>query len=98
MQLVSILREFRGSAHLIAIRAVGLDDKRAQFIQRPNDAAMFGWGPDDAPTITDEQRVLLERSEQLTDELVLPAYSVLNEAGQAAFLAGLVAIETVLAG
>ena len=44
MQLLIVLREYRGSAHLVAVRAVGLDTKTAHFVTRPNDAAMFGWG------------------------------------------------------
>ncbi len=53
MQLLTVLREFRGSAHLIAIRAVGLDAKTAHFIRRPADIGMFGWNDADAPAITD---------------------------------------------
>ena len=35
MQLLTVLREFRGSAHLLAVRAAGLDAKTAHFIRRP---------------------------------------------------------------
>jgi hypothetical protein len=35
MQIVNVLREFRGSAHLIALRACGVDARTAHFIKRP---------------------------------------------------------------
>lgn len=97
MQLVTVLREFRGSAHLIALRASGLDAKTAHHIRRPNDAAMFGWSEEDAPTITAEERSTWAIAEQLTDRIVLPAYAVLDEPGRQALMAGLVAMESALA-
>lgn len=96
-QLVTVLREFRGSAHLVAIRAVGLDAPTAHFIRRPNDAAMFGWSDGDIPEITDEQRALLVEADALTNRMVGPAYGVLDGAGGEALLAGLEAMEAVLA-
>ena len=81
MQLLTVLREFRGSAHLIAIRASGLDAKTAHFIRRPNDIGMFGWNDADAPAITEVEVARLADADELTDRLVLPAYSVLDEAG-----------------
>jgi hypothetical protein len=97
MQLTAILREFRGSAHLLAVRASGLDARTAHFIKRPNDIAMFGWSEDDAPVIGPEQVSALERAEALTDTLVLPAYSVLDMAGRRALAEGIDRIEGALA-
>jgi hypothetical protein len=96
MQLVSILREFRGSAHLIAIRASGLTGKQAHFIKRPNDVAMFGWTPEDAPHIDDSTRAALDAAERLTDAIVMPAYAVLNDAQRAALVDGAHAIKAAL--
>jgi hypothetical protein len=79
MQLLTILREYRGSAHLVAVRAVGLDTRTAHFVSRPDDGAMFGWGPDDAPAITDDARAKMAEAEALTDRLVRPAYAVLDQ-------------------
>jgi hypothetical protein len=93
MQLVSILREFRGSAHLVAVRAIGLTGKQAHFIKRPNDVAMFGWSPDDAPEIDDNDRRRLTEAESLTDRIVAPAYAVLDEAEREHLLAGAKAIK-----
>jgi hypothetical protein len=96
MQLVSILREFRGSAHLIAIRASGLTGKQAHFIKRPNDVAMFGWTPEDAPHIDDSTRAALDAAERLTDAIVMPAYAVLNDAQRSALVDGARAIKAAL--
>jgi hypothetical protein len=96
MQLVSLLREFRGSAHLIAIRASGISGKQAHFIKRPNDVAMFGWTPEDAPHIDDSTRAALEAAERLTDAIVLPAYAVLTEAQRTALVDGARAIKAAL--
>ena len=93
MQLVAILREFRGSAHLIAVRASGLTTKQAHFSKRPNDVAMFGWTPEDAPALGDDVTRRMKAAEDLTDELVLPAYSVLDASAAQALLDGAQAIK-----
>jgi hypothetical protein len=97
MQLVTVLREFRGSAHLIAIRAAGLDAKTAHFMRRPADIEMFGWTEADAPVITDADVAKLAAADELTDRLVLPAYSVLDDAGRDALMSGLDRIAAALA-
>ncbi len=89
MQIVTVLREFRGSAHLIALRASGVDARTAHFIKRPNDGAMFGWPADYLPEISDEQRAAYDAAEALTDDLVRPAYAALDDDGAAALLRGL---------
>src|ERR1035438_2154157 len=89
MQLLSDLREFRGRAHLLAVRAEGIDAKTAHLINRPNDAAMFGWSDDDVPDSTLADREALARAEVLTDRIVRPAYTVLDEAGATALMTGL---------
>lgn len=96
MQLVTILREYRGGAHLAAVRAVGLDSRTAHFVKRPGDIAMFGWSDEDAPVVDDEVRSRMDEAEDITDRIVTPAYAVLDEAERAAFVAGLRAIEAAL--
>ncbi len=96
MQLTALLRELRGSAHLGALRAAGLDAKTAHHIHRPNDAAMFGWAAADAPDITDADRARLVAADALTDDLVRPAYAVLDDEGRSALVAGLAAMQTTL--
>ncbi|MBU3703508.1 MAG: hypothetical protein FGM42_03945 [Ilumatobacteraceae bacterium] len=95
MQLATVLREFRGSAHLAAIRAAGLTSKVAHFIKRPNDAKMFGWSEDDVAKVTDAQRAQWDTAEKLTDDMVAPAYGVLDAAGREAFLAGITAMHGI---
>ena len=96
MQLAASLREFRGSAHLIAIRAVGLTSKQAHYVKRPNDVKGFGWGEDDAPLVDDAVRALMVEAEKLTDALCIPAYAVLNDAERKALVDGTKAFEAAL--
>ena len=97
MQLITVLRELRGSAHLLAVRAVGLDAKTAHWISRPDDIAMFGWSEEDAPAVTDEARALHAEAEALTDRLVTPAYAVLGESEQRDLVTGLERIGAAVA-
>ena len=97
MQLVALLREFRGSAHMIAVRVVGLDPLTAHAVNRPGDLAMFGWDDSDMPAITDADRAAWVEAEALTDRMALAAYSALDETGRQAFVTGLDAIEAALA-
>ena len=96
MQLVALLREFRGSAHLIAVRAVGLDALTAHAVNRPGDLAMFGWDDAAVPEITDDHRARWAEAERLTDQMAVAAYSTLDPAGRQAFVAGIDAIEAAL--
>jgi hypothetical protein len=96
-QLLALLRELRGSAHLVAIRASGLDALTAHCIKRPQDLAMFGWADDDLVAVTEDQRAAWEAAEALTDAIVAPAYDVLDAGGRADLVAGLDQIEAALA-
>jgi hypothetical protein len=96
MQLVTVLREFRGSTHLLSVIASGLTPKEAHYLQRPDFWSMFGWSDGDIPEVGDEGRSRLNAAESLTDELVLPAFSVLDAEGATALLSGMEAIEAAL--
>jgi hypothetical protein len=96
MQLVTVLREFRGSAHLLAIVASGLRPIEAHYIARPEMFGIFGWSESDAPVVGDEHRQRLEDASELTDRLVAPAFGVLDETGAKALIAGIDAIEAAL--
>lgn len=96
MQLVAILREYRGSAHLVAVRAAGLTSTQAHFLKRPGDVKMFGWTDDDAPAMPADAAARLERAERITDDIVLPAYAVLDAAGRRALVDGATAIQSAL--
>ncbi len=95
MHLVMVLREYRGSAHLMAVLCSGLTAAQAHFLRRPDDMGTFGYT--ETPTVTDADRAKLVAAEALTDQLVLPAYSVLDENEAAALVAGLEAMEAALA-
>jgi hypothetical protein len=96
MQLVAILREYRGSAHLVAVRAAGLTSKQAHFLKRPGDVKMFGWSDEDAPTMPADASERMERAERITDDIVLPAYAVLDGGGRRALVDGIRAIQAAL--
>ena len=72
---------------------MGLSGKQAHFIKRPNDVAMFGWTPEDAPHIDDDVRQRMVEAEKLTDRIVASAFAVLNDGERADLLAGAKAIK-----
>jgi hypothetical protein len=96
-QLVTLLREHRGSVHLLAVVAVGLEPRVAHAIRRPNDLELFGWTPEDIPPFGDAERRLLDDAEAITDRLVERAFSVLDDEGRAALRAGLSGMQAALA-
>jgi hypothetical protein len=96
MQLVTTLREMRGGVHLLAVVTSGLSAQKAHFIKRPDDYKTFGYDADAPPEITDTDRERYDRAGQLTDELLVPAYSTLDEAGAESFRSGVAAIEAAL--
>ncbi len=93
MQLVATLRELRGSTHLAAVTACGLPSPLAHRIKRPDDVEAFGWAPGEIPEPTDDDRRRWREAEALTDRMVTPAFSVLDEERAAAMVAGLEGIE-----
>ncbi|HEY5335396.1 MAG TPA: hypothetical protein VIJ71_05175 [Mycobacteriales bacterium] len=97
MQLVTILREFMGSAHLVAVLAVGLEPKVAHGVRRPDMWESFGYGDEPAPADTEEVRGLLADADALTHRLITPAYAVLSDAERDALQAGLEALTAAAA-
>ncbi len=96
MQLLAVLRELRGSAHLLAVRACGLSPRTAHYLDHPDQFALFGWTEADVPEIGAREREARRASEVLTDELVAPAYGALDDAQAGALLDGLEAITAAL--
>ncbi|MDQ2724110.1 MAG: hypothetical protein M3Y36_01225 [Actinomycetota bacterium] len=96
MHLVAMLREHRGSVHLVAVVAAGLDPAVAHYLRRPTDWRLFGWTADQAPTVTDIDRRRLADVDATTDRLVAPAYAVLDDAGGRALSGGLGAVQAAL--
>jgi hypothetical protein len=72
-----VLREMRGSMHLLALTACGVPTPIAHAVKRPGDVAMFGY--DETPEVTDADRANWHRAEELTDELLTPAYASLSD-------------------
>ena len=91
MQLTTVLREFMGSAHLLAVLAVGLEPKVAHGVRRPDDWQMFGYRDEPVPTATPEAKEMLADADALTQRLITPAYAVLTAAEQDAVQTGLAA-------
>ncbi len=89
-----LLRELRGSAHLLAVRASGLPAALAHAIKRPDDLAAFGYS--EPPEITDGHRAAIARAEELTDELLVPSFSVLDDGAAQALVAGTEAMHTAI--
>jgi hypothetical protein len=77
-QLLHVLREHRGAAHLSAIRLAELSPVEA-IIAGPGgigNATFFGWSPP-WPEVDEGVQARRAKAEQVTDELVAPAYAVL---------------------
>lgn len=93
LHLCMVVREARGSAHLLAVRAAGLSPRLAHQIKRPDDVATFGWEPVE---VTDDDRARWQQAEDLTNDIMEPAFAVLDDAGQEAVLTGLGRISAAL--
>jgi hypothetical protein len=92
MHLATVLRELRGSAHLVAVVAAGITPLLAHFVKRPDALGIFGWDPDDTPTVGDAERRRMAGVESATDRLLGPAFGAVDQAGAADLLDGLQAI------
>jgi hypothetical protein len=65
-------------SHLVALLALGVDPKLAHFVRRPAYFAVFGWRDEDVPRLTGTEEARLAEVEDLTDRLVLPAFSAVD--------------------
>ena len=86
LHLVVVLREARGSAHLLAVRAAGLSARAAHQVKRPDDVKTFGWEDLD---LSDDDRARHERAEEITDDILEPAFAAVDQSGRDALLDGL---------
>jgi hypothetical protein len=91
-QLITLLREFRGGSHLLAITSNGLHPTVAHYLSRPDVFFNFGYEEKDVPQVTDDDRDRLRAANELTDRLMIPAFSVLEPSGEEILLRGLHAI------
>lgn len=86
IHLSTVLRELRGSAHLIAVRSLGLRSEVAHAIERPDDVEMFGWS--DPPPVSDDDRERFARAREVTDTILEPGFATLDADQGAALVAG----------
>jgi hypothetical protein len=79
-QLLHVLREHRGGAYLSALRVAGVAPLDALMTDAGGAgmASFFGW-PEPFPAIDEAVRSRRARAEELTDELVGPAYAALSD-------------------
>lgn len=85
-QLLQVLREHRGGAHLAAVRVCGLRPLEAVIAgEGPEEARFFGWRGD-LPEITDDVRARRAAAEEATNAQVAPAYAALDDNEQTELL------------
>jgi hypothetical protein len=92
-----LLRELRGSAHLVAVTSVGLPTKLAHAIKRPEVMAVFGWD-ETPPETTDDQRARLLEAENVTERILANAFGELSPAQASALIAGTTAMRSAILG
>lgn len=96
MQLLAVLREFRGSAHLTAVIASDLEPKIAHGIRRPDFWTTFGYDQGDFRDGSAQELDQLAAADALTDRLVAPAYGVLSAPEQSVVLDVIAAINAAV--
>ena len=94
MHLSMVLREARGSTHLLAIVASGLSTRIAHQIRRPDDLSLFGWR--ESIEVTEADREKWAAAEALTDALMAPSFAVLEQDSERALVSGADAIHAAL--
>lgn len=90
MHQAMVLRELRGSVHLLALTASGLNSAVAHAIRRPEDVKLFGY--ESPPDVSEADRAAWDQAEFLTDQLLVPAYDTLSDDQAAALVSGTEAI------
>src|ERR1035437_31367 len=96
MHLAVVLREYRGSAHLVAVVACGIEPRVAHYIRRPEMFGLFGYAPEEVPEPTDADRAALADADAMTDRIVRGPYSVLSDEQARALVDGLQAMSAAL--
>ncbi len=90
-QLLQVMRELRGSVHIVATTSVGLSPMQAILANPkagPARAAFFGWPEPYPDPVPNADR--FPRAEAITDELLVPSHQVLVDAGSGDEFADLV--------
>jgi hypothetical protein len=88
MQVVTVLRELRGSIHLVAVVSAGVSPRLAHYFRRPTDFKTFGYGEDEVPTLTEDDLATMASVDAHTDQLMARAFAVLDEPARIALADG----------
>jgi hypothetical protein len=96
MHQAMVLRELRGSVHLLAITACGLESRHAHGIRRPTEFKLFGYQAE--IEVTDDDRAKWLRAEELTDDILAPAYDHLTTDQAQAFVKATEAMHAAITG
>ena len=83
--MLQLLREHRGACHGLAMVALGLHPLVAKLLDKAENAEEYGWKRP-YPPITDSDRQLRAKVEEVTDDLVTPAYGALTATEQGELL------------
>ena len=92
IQCVLVLRELRGGAHVEAVKRVGLEPRQAVATNSPHMYQLFGW-TDEMPD-AEPFKAKAAEAEDITDELVAPAFKGLSDAERDTFARVLASIAT----
>ncbi len=86
MQLIHVMREWRGANHLISTTTSGLTPLQAILAgDGEGQARFFGW-QEPFEEVTDELRTRRQEAEALTDRLCAPAFEALSPAERERFV------------
>ncbi len=88
MQLMAVLRELRGSFHLLAVVASEVEPRVAHFYRRPDDYATFGYPEEDKPSLGEAERQAMAQADALPDRLMAGVYRALTDTERADLAAG----------
>lgn len=94
VQCILVLRELRGGAHVEAVKRVGLEPRQAVATNSPHMYQLFGW-TDEMPD-AEPHKAKAADAEDITDDLVAPAFAPLTEEERDTFARVLGAIATKL--
>jgi hypothetical protein len=94
MQKATVLRELRGGFHLFAVLASGLTPVQAHAMKNPGHMHGFGWN--ETPDLPADSAERLQRAEELTNQVMTPAFDTLTDQQFADLVAGTNAIDAAL--
>lgn len=94
MHQAMVLRELRGSVHLLSLTACRIDSRHAHGIKRPDEFKLFGYETEIEVTETDRARWL--RAEELTDEILVMSFGQLSQEQSKALIAGTEAMHAAI--